>query len=385
MKLHIGLGLALVCSTAFGQAPSALRFLVSNNDAAPFESGVTFYGIATDGIPFRVAAVTTGGTGVAGGDFAESRVVVVPVNGDLCVFASDGGTGDIAGIDAKTRTLTGNFLASPSDLGSTNGIGLATNTSYLYASYSTSSTIATFQIQSGCTLNYVSDLFAVGLNQGWVTGMAIHGAMMVVTYGDGSIGSFNISAGPPVANNDEQYSTGYADDHLPNGVEITKDGHFAIFGDSSTVATVEVSDISSGLLTPTVPYNIGIGWNSASVRLSPDESILFVSNNSSGQVTAAPFNKTTGNVSSGCTSASLKGFYNQWSFSGDVALQLPSGSGGLLYVPEFGSNGTSSIGVVQFSASGTSCTLTETPNSPVSNATDIAALLSIATFPSRAF
>ncbi len=384
MKFRIGAGLLLICSAVFGQA-AALSFLVSDNDASPFENSVTFYAIAADGTPYRVTAVSTGGTGAGGGDFAESRLVVVPVNQNLCVFASDGGTGDIAGIDAKTRTLTGNFLAAPSDLGSTNGIGLAANTSYLYASYSASSTIATFQIQSGCTLSYVSDLFVEGLNQGWVTGMAVHGAMMVVTYGDGSIGSFNISAGPPVANNDEQYSTGYNDDHLPNGVDITQDGRFAVFGDASTVGTVEVSDISSGLLTPTVAYNISSGWNSASVRLSPDESTLFVSNNSSGQVTAAFFNKTTGTVSGGCTSAKLRGFYNLWSFSGNIGLQLPSGAGGLLYIPEFGSNGTSSIGVVQFTTSGTSCTLTETASSPVNNATDIAALLSIAVFPSRPF
>jgi hypothetical protein len=79
----------------------------------------------------------------------------------------------------------------------------------------------------------------------------------------------------------------------------------------------------------------------------------------------------------------LRGFYNLWGFSGNIGLQLPSGAGGLLYIPEFGSNGTSSIGLVQFTASGTSCTLTDTPNSPVNNATDIAALLSVAVFPSR--
>jgi hypothetical protein len=96
-------------------------------------------------------------------------------------------------------------------------------------------------------------VLAVGLNSGVVTGMAMHGSMMVVTYGDGSIESFNIAGGAPVSNGDAQNSSGLANDHLPNGVDITADGHYAIFGDASTVTTLEVSDISSGKLTPRSP------------------------------------------------------------------------------------------------------------------------------------
>ncbi len=45
----------------------------------------------------------------------------------------------------------------------------------------------------------------------------------------------------------------------------------AIFGDTSTQIVVEVSDISSGKLTPTVVYTSKAGINSSNVMLSPDE------------------------------------------------------------------------------------------------------------------
>jgi WD40 repeat protein len=168
---------------------------------------------------------------------------------------------------------------------------MAANGSYIYASYSTSSTIGTFSIEAGCELSFVSDILAFGLNNGDVTGMAVHGNLLVVTYGDGSIGTFDITGGAPVSNNDTRFSTGSREDHFPNGVDITADGHFAIFGDASTVGTVEIANISSGKLTNTIPYDVTTGWNSGSVRLSPDESVIFVTNSSSGQVTAAFFDK----------------------------------------------------------------------------------------------
>ncbi|MFZ0359339.1 MAG: hypothetical protein WAL58_02785, partial [Terriglobales bacterium] len=85
---------------------------------------------------------------------------------------------------------------------------MAANGSYIYASYSTSSTIGTFSIEAGCELNFVSDILAFGLNNGDVNGMAVHENLLVVSYGDGSIGTFDITGGAPVSNNDTRFSTG---------------------------------------------------------------------------------------------------------------------------------------------------------------------------------
>ncbi|MFZ0225756.1 MAG: hypothetical protein WAL41_02175, partial [Mycobacterium sp.] len=278
----------MASAAAFGQQPSATdSFVFSNNDSPAFINSVTIYAIGSDGRPVRSAVVPTNGMGIGGGFFAASRLLVIPTGTTICLFASDAVTADVAGIDANTQTVTGNFAGSQSDSGLANGIGMTANSSYVYASYSSTSTIGTFRITPGCTLSFVSDVTAVGLRNGIVTGMAAHGNLLVVTYGDGSIGTFNITGGTPVSNNDTRFSAGAKQDHFPNGVDITADGHFAIFGDASTLGTVEIADISSGKLTYTIPYDVTTGWNSGSVRLSPDESVIFVTNSSSGQVTAA--------------------------------------------------------------------------------------------------
>jgi 6-phosphogluconolactonase (cycloisomerase 2 family) len=402
------LGLAAILTAGFGatyaQSPGPIAgFLVSNSDAASISTDVlvpdtvSFFNISPSGALTPASNVRMDGVGGGGGDFAANRAVVVSTGQDTCVFASfsagtasTGKSAAIAGILVTTHgaTVSGTFSARPTDSGITrsgtsHGIGLAANAEYLYASFAASGTIGTFKIDQGCKLTFVDDLFTVGLANGWVTGMALHDRIMVVAYGDGSIESFNISRGTPVSDGDVQNSTGFKDDHMPNGIDITRDGHFAIFGDASTVTTVEVSDISSGKLNPTVPYNLGTGWNSSNVRLSPDESMLFVSNNSSGQITAAFFDKVSGKLSRGCTSAPLTNFYSTWTYAGAIGLQLPSEAGGYLYIPEFGSN---SIGVVRFESTGTSCTLSEIANSPFPFIGGIGASpLSVEVFPGRPF
>jgi hypothetical protein len=140
----------------------------------------------------------------------------------------------------------------------------------------------------------------------------------------------------------------------------------------------ELPSISSGKLAPSIHYNVGSAQNSGNVRLSPDESVLFVVNNSSGQVTAAFFDNTTGIVRPGCTSPTLKGFYSRFIFAGNLGLQLATGKGGTLYVPEYGTQ--SYVGMLQFTPNGTTCTLTEAPNSPVADPDRSSAVLSLAAY-----
>ena len=365
---------------------SLTGFVVTNDDtASTTPSTVTFYSVGADGTLAAGVPVSTGGQGIGGGFFAAGRVIVLTSGKDVCVFASNAGSGSITGVNARTQQVTGTFAGSSSDSGLSNGMALAGNADYVYATYSDQSHIATFQLETGCMLSFVSDLFTAGLNGGVVDGMAIHGDMMVVTYGDGSIQSFNISEGAPVSNGDQQNSTGANDDHRPNGIDITSDGHYAIFGDASTVTTVEVSDISSGKLAPTVVYYLAPAWNSGNVRLSPDETMLYVTNDSSGRVTAAFFNAATGAVSPGCTSPILANFYKKFSYAGGVRTQLTTGTGGLLYVPEFGLGGASYVGILQLTVTGTACTLTEASNSPVADPDRNSSLLSIEVYPTRTF
>jgi len=332
--------------------------------------------------------VLTEGTGIGGGFFGTSRLAMPPSSSAQCVYVSDANSGDIAAMNIQSQTLVGNFLGSSNDVGTSNGIGLVMNQNYLYAGYTLSNTIATFAVGSSCQLTFLGDITVTPLNGGWISGMALNGNILVVAYLDGSIQSFNTSNGIPVSNNDEQYTAGYAADYLANGVDITQDGHFAIFGDTATATVVEVSDLSSGKLSPTMLYvipqqpsnTIGPAISASTVRLSPDESLLYVGNTQSSYVTAAFFNKNTGKVSAGCTSPALNLFLNPWSYVGSLQTRDTTGTGNVLYVAEFGSY----IGILTVSSTGTSCTLTESPASPVGDELS-PGLISIQVFPPRPF
>ncbi|MGA9527191.1 MAG: beta-propeller fold lactonase family protein [Terriglobales bacterium] len=368
--------LTLSAAFSFAAPPiDTIGYLVTNDDYGQGESNSsTFFTIGSNGALSNPTVVDLDGAGIGGGYFAANRVSSLNTPASPCVYLSQGSTNTIAGVQVSTQTLVGDFSASDIDNGADNGIGMVMNSDYLYASFSTSSTIATFAIQPGCALQFLSDISPSGLNGGAPKGMALSGNLLVVTYGDGSIESFNTSSGLPVSNGDEQNATGYASDDFPDGIVITPDGHYAIFGDDASGAAIEVSDISSGQLTSTILYNLPAGLNSNNVLLSPDGTLLYVSNNTSGQVSAAFFDPASGTVSGSCTSPPLKGFNSAYSFVATLAIAGPGSAGSVLYVAEFGQ--PSAIGVIDVSASGGQCTLKEASGSPVSSSSD--SLLSIA-------
>jgi hypothetical protein len=381
-------GLLATTPSAAADKPAAASastssFLITNDDLpGQLPSSGTFFTIGTTGGLSSPNRVSLGGSGSGGGYFGSNRVSILNNATTPCAYLSLGGSNVVSAVDINSQQDTGNFQAATGDSGHDNGIGLVNNGTYLYANFTSSETLATFSIGTGCTLQFLGDIAPTGLHNGNLKGMAVHGNLMIATFGDGSIESFNISAGIPVSNNDLQNATGYVTSRFPQGVDITQDGHYAIFGDQSTTDTIEVSAISSGKLTKTVLYNFGTGGNSNNVLLSPDETLIYIANTASGQVTAAFFNATTGKVSPGCSSKQLKGFDNLWVFLSSPVSQLPSGTGSVLYLAEFG--GSSGIAVVNVTSSGGKCTLTEASGSPVVDP-DSTFLLSIGVYPPRSF
>jgi 6-phosphogluconolactonase (cycloisomerase 2 family) len=377
--------MVLVCAAGgFAIGAGTPHYLIANDDTPPaLATSVTFYTVGANGLLTMKQKVLLGRGGIAGGYFAANRVNVLDSGNAECFYASIAQGGEIEGIGVKTLKIGGHAVGSQQDTGSSNGVGLAMNAKYLYASFTDSSNIGTFQVQPGCKIKFIGDITVGGLQGGVIDGMAIHGNMMVVTYGDGSIESFNISAGVPVSNGDEQNSTGSRGGNTyPSGVDITQDGHFAIFGDTSPFTVVEVSDISSGKLTPTVVYHLGNGINSSNILLSPDETMLYISNNQGCTVGAAFFDKTTGKLTKGCVSGFLKGFATNWSYDASLALDKKTGTGGVIYVAEYGA--PSSIGMIKVTSAAGKCTLKELSNSPVSDPNS-PGLLSIGVFPPRSF
>jgi hypothetical protein len=315
---------------------------------------------------------------------ATRRVSVLNSSAQSCAFISDSGSNDIAAISIPSLALIGTFKGSKFDtnaqIGSVAGMGLANNGKFLYASFSASRTIATFEIQSGCALKFRKDVSASGLNGGRILDMAVHGNLMVASFNDGSIGSFSLSNGGPVSNHDLQFSTSNVQNgSLLGGVDLTADGRFGIFGNAfnpNVSASVEVSDISSGKLKPTVIYsNLGTGSDTTTIWLTPDESLLYIGNFQSTQVSASFFNPTTGAVSGGCTSSLLNG----GNFAAGLATAVQQGNGSVLYVAEADPN----IGIIDVSSSAGACSLTEAPTSPVFDS--VTTLESIAAFPPRPF
>ena len=357
--------LVLFAATTCLAATHGVHYVITNDDVANGRNSVTFYritGPVSSPKITRSAVVETGGMGLGSG-FPTAAGVLVDSQ-QQCAYVADSGSSDVAAIDLTTQTAVGKFRGSWQDSGGFDGVGLAMTDNYLYASYTGNYSLATYQIGPGCQLPWVKSVPIIGQNLGMMSGMAARGNMLVVACGDGSIESWDISNGVPQSNGDRQLSTGVQTLLTsPFGVEITKDGHFAIFGDSSSHSVVEVSDISGGSLAPTVVYKFWLGANSVNVRLSPDERLLYVTNNGSGTVSAAFFDNQTGKLFPGCISNPLSGLGGKWFYNAGLTTTSAFGSGSTLFVTELGWNG--SIGVVNVAVSGHTCMLTETSGSPI--------------------
>jgi hypothetical protein len=375
--------LGVCLATGVAATSGNVQFLVTNDDVPPpiLHSIVTIYSVGAGGVLTMKAQVLSDGFGIAGGYFPQNRIEFLDNGSEQCIYAAEGLTSDVVGIALSSGQTRFRAYGSPSDTGLSNGVGVAMNGQYLYASYTDNSTVGTFQIRGGCSLTFIGDTPVSGLQGGTIDGMHVRGKIMVVTYGDGSIESFDISGGTPLSNGDKQNSSGsLAGNTYPSSVDITEDGHYAIFGDTSTSTVVEVSDISSGKLTATVVYRPGGSISSSNIMLSPDERLLYISNTQGATITAAFFDKATGKVANGCTSGRLNGYVSSWSYLAGLALGGTTGTGATVYVAEF----PSSIGIVNVTLAGGACTLTEAAGSPVSDPNS-PGLLSIGTFPPRPF
>jgi sugar lactone lactonase YvrE len=382
----VALVVGVLTVSGLATAGTGTQYVVTNDDSGfPFLTGVSVYTVGANGIPVFQQQVQTGEFGIGGGYFGMNRIALLNSADQQCVYASEAGNARVVGIAIATLTVGGSANGSDTDGGTSNGIGLAMNGTYLYASFTDSNTIGTFQVQPGCGIAFLNDTPVSGLKGGIVNGMAIHGNMLIATYTDGTIESFDISGGTPLSHGDKQTSTATVTSQAAtyaNAIDITSDGHYAIFGDTSTALSVEVSDISSGKLAKTTVYKSPLSISSSNVILSPDQTLLYVINTQGATVSVLFFDKTTGKLSAGCTSGRVRGQSQNWSYLAGAALVSQTGNGGGVYVAEFGS--ASGIALVALHSTGQKCSLREVPASPVSDIFS-PGLLSIGTFPPRSF
>ncbi len=392
LSVALFLGASLLCNAAepkpapAQKSPQAPTYVIVNEDwAFPFPNQYSvFLATGTDTQPSLTlqTIIDSGDYGSFGGYFGVPRVASAPDVNTNCVYLSNSGDNTISAVALNNFQIVGNYPGSLTDNGYPEGIGMAVNTSYLYAGYSASKTIGVFATSPGCGLTFLQDVPAAGKNGGAPDGIALRNNIMVVTYADGSVQSFDITHGIPTPNNDLQYSRGYAGPvtglnsplgNIPNGVDISQDGRWAIFGDTSTLSLVEVSSLITFAHTQLAPsrpnYTLGRNVDAATVRLSPDGTILYMVNSESGTVTAAFFNTATGLLTPGCTSPTLRGFSSPRAWYGQIMTRDNTGSGKVLYVVEFGRyidehTPASAIGILTIATDGKTCTLAESPNSP---------------------
>jgi hypothetical protein len=220
---------AVMLSVASSYAAPPAHYLITNNDFSRANSA-TFYRILGNRVLKQTAVVKTGGTGVDGiGAVATKRVSILDSPLGQCAFISDAGTADVAGISVPALRATGTFKAQSTD-SAPFGMPLGNNGTFLYAGFTGSNMLATYSVLPGCKLHFIQDVPASGLSSGSILDFSVHKDILVASFQDGSIESFNISAGVPVSNGDEQFSTGHTESgNFPAGVDITADGHFAIF------------------------------------------------------------------------------------------------------------------------------------------------------------
>jgi hypothetical protein len=263
--------------------------VVTNNDLKGSNT-VTFLKFTGTTLQNKGSA-PTGGKGIGGGLAGFNRIVLGASGTTVCGFVSDAGSDDIGVFKVVNKVVTkvGNFK-DPHGSGKAQGIGLAVTKNFLFAAYSSTNNIGVWAILSGCKLK-LSGTFK---SANTVAGMraAPNFKTLVVSYGPGvnKVDSFSIAANGKLTEHGPYPATGSA-----AGVDITADSAFAISGDTTSGKTqVEIYPIhSNGSLGKGHNFggsgSLGDGIGSSNVWLSANEKFLFVSNNSSKQITSLAF------------------------------------------------------------------------------------------------
>jgi hypothetical protein len=419
-RLILPFVLAAACAMCSLNAAAQFVYLDDNNGTV---GGNTATGFSLVGPSLSLIAgspFATFGTGL-GKFFAPVQEVAISYGGSLqtCLFVSDPlassgfPNGDIAAFTVNTSTGALTYVGSFDDPTNTSGsnfygISLAVDRRvgfpYLFAGFSGESKIAFYKVDPNtCKIFWASSTPAVGISGVPAQGIAVSKAgphILAVSYGDGSIQSFKVGGGTLIPK-PLFASTGFGSQGgMPQGVDITKNGAFVVFGDNQPGAgEVEVAPVmTGGALGATLdfggPANAGgvvmTGLNSQNVWLSPGfisaKNYLYVTNNYSNQITTLRLDPITGLVSN---TSPCSGVYTNpttltpgvWNFPAQLHTMVNTASGGGLAVVEYGT--PSSVALVQVQ-NPTGCTK-EVPTSPFIDPNSNHGLFSLDVFPSRPY
>ena len=379
----IGLFLALTAGRAF-----ATEYVVTNNDVSASNT-ISIYKLSGPTLGATLVGVTTvstKGAGIGSGYAANRSVVANEVGFGGCVYAGDAGSGDISAMESLHGAplhVVQNYRTQFNDAATAGGLGLIITSQgtvqYLVSNYTGNDSnvppaIGVWSFGGNCTLGLQSHLPTAGINGGPIDSMALspNGAVLVVAYTDGSVGSYIINGNGVVhlVSQEMIAGSGVGSGAYAASVTVSHDGKWAIFGDSSASNTtqVDVASIgSNGALGPTTTYggdgSLGSGLDTAGIEVSPDDRFIYAVNSGSGQLTTLSFDTTTGVVTypNNCLT-NLKDYNSEWSTASQVDVIGLLGAGTGLYVSEGFLTGDSYIALLSINSK-TGCT-TELPHSP---------------------
>lgn len=372
--------LAFLTSTlAFAQSGN---YVVTNNDPAGVANSATIFQVKNRGLELEKTIKNLGEGGGITVDIATPRVVVNENGASPCLFVSDEGSSDIASFQLPGLKKVGNYTDPNGKSGQGFGLGLAARGNFLFAAYNLSINIGVWQIGSNCSLSLLGSYNSAAS----VSGLRVSpdGKTLVVGYGypQEFVDSFSVGSAGALT----ELGPFSAPGCCPAGVDITKDGKYAVFGSDANLTQLEIFPIDSdGTLGKGTLFGgdgqLGEGDLSSAVWFSPNDKFIFVSNSLSGQITSLGFSENPLTVSYiGITTLRNS---DELEYIGGLATASLDGNGGGLYVAEFAGSpqATGLVGLLQINPDGTT---TEVPGSPFSNGVT-SALLSLAAYPPRRF
>jgi 6-phosphogluconolactonase (cycloisomerase 2 family) len=288
---HLLVGIFLLTSVtvnAFAQN----EFLYTNNQVFPEGNTVSAFMIKPSGALVEISGspFTTGGRGGIGGAFSIKDILV---HGNL-VFVANSLSSDVSvfSIDSLTGSLS-LIPGSPFDSGlvsnSDDGMSLAITSDgkFLMAGNTGNATIAVFSVAPSGTLSQVPGSPFQTPGQPLSMKVSPDNRFLVVAAGTfGGVVLFNIAPNGSL-------SLAPVPPFFPAGrgiaaaLDIRCDGKVFVgeAGDHTVVDVFDLSDQLGLVPIPGSPFVTNTGINSSVVMLSPDENLLFVSNQFSDSIT----------------------------------------------------------------------------------------------------
>jgi len=319
---------------------------VANNVYRAANSASVFQ--LTGGSLLGMPALETTGWGLGGTYFATKQEAVTKMGSNVCVFVADPGSDDIASFSGVTSSpvKVGNYVDA-SGSGAYLGTTLVVHGSNLFSGYTASVNIGVWTINSDCSLTLASPA-SNAPTPAPVDDMAVtpDGSTLIASYAQTTpgIGTFAISGSTLTPVGSYNSSAGTA------GIDITKDGKYAVVGEFATFTQVEVFPINPGsTLGASTAYSYPQGgFNSNNVVISPDQTRVYIANNNSFEITTLSFNESAAagkQLQFFCLSSPLKPPPSSplLAYISGVATADATGKGGHLYVVEAGYNSVFAI------------------------------------------